>query len=68
MCSNLQELDLVGSGVTTKAVVFILSKCQKLVKVNAVKLAQVLEHLQPHQKVSLQGTTTFQKDFKLCKN
>ena len=68
MCSNLQELDLVGSGVTTKAVVFILSKCQKLVKVNAVKLAQVLEHLQPHQKVSLQGTTTFQKDFKLCEN
>ena len=65
LCCNLQELDLVGSGVTTKAVVFILSKCQKLVKVNAVKLAQVLEHLQPHQKLSLQGITTFEGKIEL---
>ena len=44
-CEKLHELDLLGSSLTTEAVTFILTKCRKLRKVNAVKLAQALEHI-----------------------
>ena len=45
-CQSLQELDIIGSSVSVQAVVFILSKCRKLKKVNAVKLAQAIEELE----------------------
>ena len=55
-CQNLQELDIIGSSLSVKAVVFILSKCSKLKKFNAVRLAQAIEELDgifPEQSLQL---------------
>jgi len=52
-CQSLTELDIIGTSLSGQAVVFILSNCGKLKKVNAVRLAQAIEEIDTTKELEL---------------